>query len=165
MLGTDPVKGGQEHDAESKELKAKQGQGEQADFKARGSPHIRLFIKAVRWTVCQTAATGKSPNEMVHKTLVQYWKERVPVLSPKQLEKDCLQLRYRRSRASEEKEGKYGGLAMAFSRLGAGAVIGQTLWTFVKGMETDKKPTGAAPTGPLEREASKCLAVVVGKGA
>lgn len=146
-------------------MQAKQGQGEQVDFKVRGNSHIRLFIKAVHWTVRQTAATGKSPNETVHKTWVQYWKEPVLVLSPKQLEKDCLQFRYRKSRASEEKDGKYGVLAIAFSKQGAGEVIGQTLWTFVKDMETDTGLTGAAPKGPLERETSRCLAVVVGRGA
>eukprot|EP00959_Pyramimonas_sp_CCMP1952_P316384 6622006-Pyramimonas_sp.AAC.1 len=45
MLGEVLVGGGQECDAESKAMKARQAAGETVDFKARGGPHIRLFCR------------------------------------------------------------------------------------------------------------------------
>ncbi|CAK0790757.1 unnamed protein product, partial [Prorocentrum cordatum] len=162
MLGEELVRGGQECDAESKEMKAGQIKGEAVDFKTRGSPCIRISCKAVLWAVGRTGprSDAATQNPTVHNILMLCWKEHVMVRSPKQLEYDCFQFHCRKSRAGDDKEEKGGVLSMAFARQGAGSVVGPTLWTCIKELGA---LAGAAPRGPLEREASKCLAAVTGK--
>ncbi|CAK0833594.1 unnamed protein product [Prorocentrum cordatum] len=86
MLGDVLVSGGQEYDAESKAMKARQATGETVDFKARGSPHIRLFCKALYWVIERTGPQGAGTSATVHKLLMQYWTEQVMHKPPKILE-------------------------------------------------------------------------------
>eukprot|EP00959_Pyramimonas_sp_CCMP1952_P118748 2482442-Pyramimonas_sp.AAC.1 len=63
MLGEEPVQGGQEHDAEWKEMKARQAKGEAVDFKTRGSPYIRLYCKALLWAIKRTGPRGERATQ------------------------------------------------------------------------------------------------------
>lgn len=158
-LGEKLAQVGIDYDKESKQMKARQAAGENVHWKARGSPHIRLFAEALHWMWKASAKDGSLPDEEFHAVVLDFWKNVVMGKTAAQLEEVCKQFRYRKGRATEEGD-KFGVLAIAFAPKGVGVKLAAPVVGYLKLLEGSQVLAGAAPRGPLEREAARHLQAV-----
>ena len=132
----------------SQDLAGRRKKGEDIDFKARGPPHLHVFMSGLMWLAKQETKHGKETKA--------FYMEYIKPLSLHAVGEIVLHWQWKRNKneASLEKKGR---LIVAID---SDHDLGRRLIPIVRNAVMEMKGerlVGPAPRGPLERDAAKIL--------
>eukprot|EP00959_Pyramimonas_sp_CCMP1952_P154289 3227945-Pyramimonas_sp.AAC.1 len=148
----------------SKQMKAEQQAGEKVDWKARGAPHVCLFVAVLRFVIDDTSKDGNHPNEKYYATLRGFWADVVFQSTATQIGELVTHFRYKKAR-NDAPEPRVGVLSVCVQlRATHMPAVWETLTAYFLQSANMSRLAGPAPKGPLERDLERVLETGKGRG-
>ncbi|CAK0898871.1 unnamed protein product [Prorocentrum cordatum] len=147
---------GKDYNTESERLRKERQEGGSPDFESRGPPHVHVFVAFLQWAGKQELGEHKAP-------LMDFWNNVIVTLEPLKIAERVPYFKWRRNKGPGGVLQDKGRIQLAFDQTDSDMQVFTKLFDAIMVKQGAKRRVGAAPKGPLERDAGRLLAAMVSK--